>query len=227
MDTLVALADVFRAEFDVEQQLLAHRCGTLGIPLPPGHILSHSSQAVVNPGQARPELGMVVKEGLRPPPLAILPLLEAAQHSLCPHARPKADCKDCSPAVTGKSAAPLHSPAIKKGGRSTCVHGRQRCRCKICGGGSICPHGRRRTVCKECGGSEFCQHGRRRSICQDCGGGSMCEHGRRRIVCKLCKGSGICEHNRVRRTCKQCLSASLAGSSSDSPTGTGTPVGSP
>ena len=120
---------------------------------------------------------------------------------------------------------PQSSPIGKRAGRSICEHGRQRCRCKQCGGGSICVHGRRRTVCKECGGSDFCAHGRRRSICIDCGGGSMCHHGRRRTVCKLCGGSGICEHNRVRRTCKVCSHDSLQTCPDPSnSTGTSSPV---
>ena len=35
---------------------------------------------------------------------------------------------------------------------ATCAHGRQRSRCKDCGGRSICEHGRLRYRCKECGG---------------------------------------------------------------------------
>ena len=33
-----------------------------------------------------------------------------------------------------------------------CEHGRERYRCKECGGGSICEHGRQRYRCKDCGG---------------------------------------------------------------------------
>ena len=39
-------------------------------------------------------------------------------------------------------------------------------------GGSICTHGRQRSKCKDCGGSSICTHGRVRSTCKDCGGGS-------------------------------------------------------
>ena len=35
----------------------------------------------------------------------------------------------------------------------------------------MCEHGRERSKCKACGGSSFCEHGRRRSTCKDCGGG--------------------------------------------------------
>ena len=76
-----------------------------------------------------------------------------------------------------------------KGGK--CAHGRQRCRCKECGGASICAHGRRRSNCKECGGTSICAHGRRRSRCKECGGASICAHGRRRSQCKECGGAGI------------------------------------
>jgi len=49
---------------------------------------------------------------------------------------------------------------------STVVSARQ---CKECGGGSICEHGRQRSRCKECGGKDrICEHGRRRSDCKEC-----------------------------------------------------------
>ena len=79
-----------------------------------------------------------------------------------------------------------------------CEHGKQKARCKECGGSSICEHGRIRSQCKECGGSSICEHGRQRSGCKECGGSSVCEHGRRRHRCKDCGGSGICEHGRQR-----------------------------
>ena len=41
-----------------------------------------------------------------------------------------------------------------------CEHGRQRSRCKDCGGSSICTHGRERSKCKDCGGSSICKIGR-------------------------------------------------------------------
>ena len=66
--------------------------------------------------------------------------------------------------------------------RVRCKHGRERSRCKDCGGSSFCEHGRQRNRCKDCGGSSICEHGRRRSQCKDCGG-CMCEHGRRRSIC--------------------------------------------
>ena len=67
-----------------------------------------------------------------------------------------------------------------------CPHGRQRSKCKDCGGGSsVCEHGRQRCRCKECGGSGICEHGRVRSRCQECGGSGICEHGRRRDKCKV------------------------------------------
>ena len=76
--------------------------------------------------------------------------------------------------------------------KGPCEHGlKARSKCKVC---SACPHGRQRPKCKECGGSSICEHGRRRSTCKDCGGGGICEHGRRRSTCKECGGSAsICE----------------------------------
>jgi len=86
-----------------------------------------------------------------------------------------------------------------------CEHGRQRYRCKECGGASICEHGRPRHRCKECGGASICEHGRLRHRCKECGGVSICEHGRRRHACKECGGASICEHGKRRGRCKHCL----------------------
>ena len=85
-----------------------------------------------------------------------------------------------------------------------CPHGRQRSKCKECGGKGICEHGRVRSQCKECGGGAICEHGRRRSECKECGGASICEHGHRRSRCKECGGGSICEHGRERSKCKEC-----------------------
>ena len=87
---------------------------------------------------------------------------------------------------------------------SGCPHGRQRSKCKECGGASICEHGRERYQCKECGGSGICEHGRRRRECRECGGSSICEHGRLRYYCKNCGGGAYCEHGRERYRCKEC-----------------------
>ena len=75
-------------------------------------------------------------------------------------------------------------------GKKKCEHGRERSRCKHCGGGGICEHGRRRSQCKECGGGSICEHGRRRSLCKECGGSGLCEHQRQRNQCKECGGCG-------------------------------------
>uniref|UniRef100_A0A0G4FTR7 Uncharacterized protein n=1 Tax=Chromera velia CCMP2878 TaxID=1169474 RepID=A0A0G4FTR7_9ALVE len=66
----------------------------------------------------------------------------------------------------------------------------------------LCPHGRQRSRCKDCGGKGICEHGRHRFSCKECGGASICEHGRRRTYCKECGGNGICEHGRQRSQCK-------------------------
>ena len=90
---------------------------------------------------------------------------------------------------------------------SACPHGRERRKCKECGGSGICEHGRQRSKCKECGGASICEHGRQRSTCKECGGSQICEHGRRRHRCKECGGKGICEHGGQRSKCKECQSA--------------------
>ena len=47
----------------------------------------------------------------------------------------------------------LHKKPLR---RRACEHGRQRSKCKECGGAGICEHGRQRYRCKECGGARFC-----------------------------------------------------------------------
>ena len=88
--------------------------------------------------------------------------------------------------------------------RNKCPHGRQKVKCKECGGVCICEHNRIRNTCKECGGASICQHGRQKSQCKECGGASICEHNRIRNLCKECGGTSICQHNRLRITCKEC-----------------------
>jgi len=90
------------------------------------------------------------------------------------------------------------------GGASICEHDRQRSQCKDCGGACICEHDRYRSQCKECGGASICEHDRRRNSCKECGGASFCEHDRRRVTCKECGGASICEHDRKRSQCKEC-----------------------
>ena len=90
------------------------------------------------------------------------------------------------------------------GGSSICEHGRRRYDCKECDGPGICEHGRQRYDCKECDGPGICEHGRIRSQCKECGGSQICEHGRRRSQCKECGGSQICTHGRRRSVCKEC-----------------------
>jgi hypothetical protein len=85
-----------------------------------------------------------------------------------------------------------------------CEHGKQKSRCKQCGGSGLCEHGKRKSRCKQCGGSSICEHGKRKSQCKQCGGSSICEHGRMKSTCKECGGSQICEHGRIKSQCKQC-----------------------
>ena len=96
--------------------------------------------------------------------------------------------------VTKKGTKRKRAPRTK----GPCEHGvKHRSRCKVC---SACPHGKQRSKCKECGGASICEHGRLRYRCKECGGASICEHGRERSTCKECGGSQICEHRRMRST---------------------------
>ena len=112
----------------------------------------------------------------------------------------RSQCKVCSACPHGRQ----RSKCKECGGKGICEHDRRRNRCKECGGSSFCEHGRQSYSCKECGGSAFCEHGRQRSRCKECGGSSICEHGRARCVCKECGGGSICEHGRRRYRCKDC-----------------------
>ena len=95
---------------------------------------------------------------------------------------------------------------IWNGNRLHCEHGKNKSRCKECGGSQICKHGRIKSQCKECGGSSICEHGRIKSQCKECGGSSVCEHGKRKSQCKECGGSQICEHGKIKSRCKKCRS---------------------
>jgi len=46
--------------------------------------------------------------------------------------------------------------------------------------------GRERSKCKECGGSGIYEHDMVVSRCMECGGSGICEHGSRRCKCKEC-----------------------------------------
>jgi hypothetical protein len=85
-----------------------------------------------------------------------------------------------------------------------CEHGREKSRCKECGGSGICEHGKEKRYCKECGGSGICEHNKRKQYCKECGGSGYCEHGRQKETCKECDGRQICEHNNRKATCKEC-----------------------
>ncbi len=80
--------------------------------------------------------------------------------------------------------------------RQKCPHGRQRSRCKSCGGTGFCKHGRQKSMCRDCGGTSVCEHNRLRSKCKTCGGSAFCKHGRSR--CKSCGGTGFCKHGQSR-----------------------------
>ena len=74
-----------------------------------------------------------------------------------------------------------------------CIHGRQRSKCKECGGGSICEHGLRKSRCKACDGTEICDHNRRKETCKECGGSQICGHNIMKSTCPECDGSMICK----------------------------------
>ena len=66
---------------------------------------------------------------------------------------------------------PVSQTEVKTKHRNAkCIHGRERAKCKDCGGVSICSHGRQRSQCFLCQGGSICSHGKLRSRCKDCGG---------------------------------------------------------
>ena len=65
-----------------------------------------------------------------------------------------------------------------------CIHGRQKSRCKECGGSQICKHKRNKAYCKECGGSQICEHKKQRAQCKECGGSQICEHKKKKLTVK-------------------------------------------
>ena len=120
----------------------------------------------------------------------------------CEHGvKQRSKCKVCSACPHGRE----RNRCKECGGSSICEHGRERPKCKECGGSSVCEHRRLRHQCKECDGSQICEHDRVRSQCKECGGSRICEHGRQRYFCKECGGGAYCEHGRERRRCKKCI----------------------
>ena len=90
-----------------------------------------------------------------------------------------------------------------------CEHGREKYRCKQCGGSQICEHGRHKSQCKECDGKAFCEHGKRKTDCRECGGTSICEHGRIKQTCRNCNGKAFCEHDKRKQQCRECGGTSI------------------
>lgn len=134
--------------------------------------------------------------------------------SICVHGRPKWLCTECDgmrlykngrKARNGKGTCLRQMHTRKKSGIKTlCEHGRQKSRCRDCGGSSFCVHRQYKYYCKECGGNGVCHHGRRKSDCKECGGTRFCVHGRWKYNCRPCGGRRFCSHGQRRYTCNEC-----------------------
>lgn len=85
-----------------------------------------------------------------------------------------------------------------------CPHGKDKWKCKDCGGRSVCQHGRQGHECRDCG-TGFCEHNRVKRSCRDCKGSSRCKHNILKQVCHECNGISICNHGKQKRRCRQCL----------------------
>jgi|LakMenEpi03Aug12_release.lakeMendotaPanAssembly.Ray.scaffolds.fasta_scaffold375266_1 hypothetical protein len=68
----------------------------------------------------------------------------------------------------------------------SCIHNKQKSRCKECGGSQICEHNKQKSRCKDCGGSHICKHNKRKSRCKECGGKSNCIHNKQKYNCIVC-----------------------------------------
>ena len=73
---------------------------------------------------------------------------------------------------------------LKKG---LCYHGKQKYRCRYCGGKGLCIHKIRKEYCKECKGSQICIHSKYKSHCRKCNTRIYCIHKLARIHCNECK----------------------------------------
>ena len=88
--------------------------------------------------------------------------------------------------------------------KGKCIHGRDKHRCKDCGGSGSCEHKHDKRLCKDCGGSRYCIHGKSKQTCKECGGSGICIHGKNKRICKECGGSAICPHNKIKTSCSLC-----------------------
>ena len=76
--------------------------------------------------------------------------------------------------------------------KGPCEHGvKYRSNCKVC---SACPHGKQRSRCKECGGSQSASTVVSALQCKECGGSGICAlstvvSARSHALCKECGGS--------------------------------------
>ena len=54
-----------------------------------------------------------------------------------------------------------------------------------------CTHGKEKYKCKECGGKGICTHGKQKYFCQDCDGKAYCTHGKDKKTCKECQYNNL------------------------------------
>ena len=74
--------------------------------------------------------------------------------------------------------------------KNKCIHGRQKTRCRECGGSAFCIHEKYKSRCRECGGSQICIHDKHKSSCRECGGIQICIHDKHRRYCPECDPQG-------------------------------------
>ena len=123
------------------------------------------------------------------------------QENLCIHSLIKIECKKCKiKCIHGRQK----SRCRDCGGSEICIHDKFKSTCRECGGGSICIHDKFKSQCRECGGSSICIHNKFKSTCRECGGGSICIHNKRKSQCRDCGGSSICIHNKRKSQCRDC-----------------------
>ena len=86
----------------------------------------------------------------------------------------------------------------------SCMHTKNKYRCRVCSPNKYCIHDRLKDHCSECMGKYICQHNNQTAQCKKCKGSQICVHNKIRSYCKECCGVQICSHGVNRRECNTC-----------------------
>lgn len=106
--------------------------------------------------------------------------------SLCSHG--KWTCKECKKGVCdehGEFYCRICSPGIY------CGHGKRKSRCTECNTGT-CMHDKQKDKCRICSPQNFCQHKKRKGDCRACSNSNFCIHNIRKGICVICHPERSC-----------------------------------